>query len=122
MLFACYTSKGKSTTCKHDRDSRVAHAASTEVGNLHDKTVPQRLLAAAEDKLKVIWAEFKQGVYSSSSKTEESSDNDSDSTPTIKTLIHIALKAFFVLWRSSYLIFQESKGPPTNNKSFQKGS
>ena len=55
--FFCGASVGND--CQHHRGSCVAHAASAELGDLHDQAVPQEL-AAAEDELEVMWAEYEQ--------------------------------------------------------------
>ena len=44
--------------CQHHRGSCLAHAASAELGDLHDQAVPRKVLAATEDELEVMWAEY----------------------------------------------------------------
>ena len=63
---------GVDNYCQHRRGSRVAHATSAELGDVRDQAVTRRLLAATEDKIRLMWAEFERGdIFSSSMEAEE---------------------------------------------------
>ena len=47
--------------CQLHRGSRVPHAASVELGDVHNQAVPRRLIAAAEDESEVVWTKFERG-------------------------------------------------------------
>ena len=71
----CRASAGNN--CQHYRGSRVAYAASAELGDFHDQAVPWRLLAAARTSWRC-GLTTSEVIFSSSSEAEESSDYDSN--------------------------------------------
>ena len=72
----CRASVGNN--CQYYRSSRVAYAASAELGDFHGQAVPRRLLAPDRTSWRRCIPTTSEVIFSSSSEAEESSDDDSN--------------------------------------------
>ena len=72
----CRASVGNN--CQHYRGSRIAYAASAELGDFHGQAVPRRLFAAARTSWRRCGPTTSEVIFSSSSEAKKSSDDDSN--------------------------------------------